>query len=132
MTDEQIKRNAEEYADVFGRHMVDYYGVKDAFIEGAHSRDEEIEDLENGGKDLIKTMTRMQAELDKLRNPWISVEDDLPDEFKKVIVMFDSGIIIDAFMTLVKDEPAWHPSVEIPIGSDVIFWMPRPEIKKGE
>lgn len=37
MTDEQIKQNAEAYADVFGRHMVDYYGVKDAFIAGANS-----------------------------------------------------------------------------------------------
>lgn len=38
MTEERIEQKAKEYADIFGWYTVGYYGVKDAFIAGAHSR----------------------------------------------------------------------------------------------
>ena len=59
MTDEQIKQNAETA----------YPGFEDlqtVHIEGAHSRDEEVK------------------ELDQLRNPWISVEDRLPEKTRNL------------------------------------------------
>ena len=68
MTDEQIKQNAHDYTytndhnwtwDDSGESRVDISAeVTDAFIAGAHSRDEEIK---------------------QIRNPWISVEERLPE-----------------------------------------------------
>jgi len=47
MTDEQIKQNAEEYAiKVCEETPIDYRIVVNTFIAGAHSRDEEIKELQ--------------------------------------------------------------------------------------
>lgn len=133
MTDEQIKQKAEEYADVFGRHMVDHYGVKDAFTAGAHSRDAEIEQLEERIKVLDMNLVEQQLENQQLRNPWISVEERLPDDMKKVIWLrkdgqyffghfhnHDNGRSTEA-VTDVTGE--WRDRVT--------HWMPIPELKKG-
>lgn len=42
MTEEQIKQNAEVYV----KEHFQFDNVEDAFIAGAHSRDEEIESLQ--------------------------------------------------------------------------------------
>lgn len=148
MTDEQIKQNAEAYADVFGRHMVDYYGVKDAYIAGAHSRDEEIESLQ---KQIVHLSQREQmlfdreveliAENDQLRNPWISVKDrlpkgeDNPDEYNAPhrarsssnVIITDGSIINRGYYSYARMRWEWNEG-EI----NVTHWMPIPELRKGE
>ena len=73
MTDEQIKQRAEEYADSmkYINGEPEWCADRDAFIAGAHSRDEEIRQLHDVINDYSET-------IDKLRNPQISVEDRLP------------------------------------------------------
>lgn len=102
MTEEQIKQNAEAYAE---QHAVridgggyeeeyDYKEQENAYIAGAHSRDEEIEELKKKLEDITKLKNcfassldiydrdnkELQDELKLLRDPWISVEDRLPEK----------------------------------------------------
>ena len=49
MTEEQIKQNAEEYAhkvNAFAEDESVYFAAKDGYVSGAHSRNEEVENLE--------------------------------------------------------------------------------------
>jgi hypothetical protein len=137
MTDEQIEQNADAYADVFGRHMVDYYGVKDAFISGAHSRDEEVNQLEKKVSALETvivtaraTISMQEAIIKDLRNPWISV-NELPEEDPdnkgysvNVIGLFPDGRISDCFCSL--DEDIWF--IEGIIIDRPTHWMPMPKV----
>ena len=66
MTDEQTKQNAEEYAKKIYPYTVGKAAAIRDFIAGAHSRDEEVK------------------ELDQLRNPWISVEERLPEKTRNL------------------------------------------------
>ena len=77
MTDEQIKQKAEAYAKERCIRYNEQYGYcYDAFIAGAHSRDEEIEELK---KQIERLSQREQmlfdreveliAENDKFENP---------------------------------------------------------------
>lgn len=86
MTDEQIKQRAEEYAS----HKLDwsrnrhgenpYLAWKEGFEDGAHSRDEEVEMLQNQIEELSEQLKMNAENIKKLRNPWISVKDRLPIE----------------------------------------------------
>jgi len=84
MTEEQIKQNAEEYAkrneqtlvnkDSDGYLMTDYPALVECYIAGAHSRDEEFEQLERFLKmssDTTDEMTRyiikLREEIEKLK-----------------------------------------------------------------
>lgn len=97
MTEEQIKHNAEEYANRYEiRGTSDgefrYMDKKDAYIAGAHSRDEEIEVLKKKLEDITilkdffassldiydKDNRELQNELNIHCNQWISVKDRLP------------------------------------------------------
>lgn len=86
MTDEQIKQNAEQYALKKTLISTDsFHGMAESYLEGAHSRDEEIYDLKRDIEDLQK-MVKMRSdafecarkEIGRLSNPWISVKDRLP------------------------------------------------------
>ena len=88
MTEEQIKQNAEVYAEERCIRYNEQYGAcYDAYIAGAHSRDEEIYDLKRDIEDLQK-MVKMRSdafecarkEIGRLSNPWISVKERLPEE----------------------------------------------------
>lgn len=73
MTEEQIKHNAERYANRYEiRGTSDgefrYIDKKDAYIAGAHSRDEEV----------LKLLKSQENVEEKLSNQWISVKDRLP------------------------------------------------------
>lgn len=73
MTEEQIKHNAERYANRYEiRGTSDgefrYIDKKDAYIAGAHSRDEEV----------LKLLKSQENIEEKLSNQWISVKDRLP------------------------------------------------------
>jgi hypothetical protein len=97
MTEEEIKYNAEEYANRYEiRGTSDgefrYMDKKDAYIVGAHSRDEEVEGLKKKLEDITtlkdffassldiydKDNRELQDELNILRNQWISVKERLP------------------------------------------------------
>lgn len=135
MTDEQIKQNAEEYADsIYDRKFQNslwkdkYY----AFVAGAHSRDEEIKELEKRVKyadesiaDADKWIAKYKLELDKLRNPWISVSDKMPEEFEVVIAYAANGHIENSYW----DGHYWTGDF---YDTTVIYWMPLPKLKKGE
>lgn len=81
MTDEQIKQNAEEYYDKLDSITIEVEDkpntIIEAYITGAHSRDEEIKDL--------------KLKLNKLSNPWISVKERLPAKYKLVLVKTGRG-----------------------------------------
>ena len=97
MTEEQIKHNAEEYANRYeirgtSNGEFRYMDKKDAYIAGAHSRDEEIEVLKKKLEDITilkdffassldiydKDNRELQNELNIHCNQWISVKDRLP------------------------------------------------------
>ena len=97
MTEEQIKHNAEQYATRYEiRGTSDgefrYMDKKDAYIAGAHSRDEEIEGLKKKLEDITilkdffassldiydKDNRELQDELNIHRIKWISVNERLP------------------------------------------------------
>lgn len=106
MTNEQIKQNAEQYALKKTLISTDsFHGMAESYLEGAHSRDEEIKRLENRlalfNDDLDKALYRkekfrhknqraqqhikyLKAKLDKPSNPWISVEERLPEKTRNL------------------------------------------------
>lgn len=62
MTEEQIKQNAEVYAEERCIRYNEQYGAcYDAYIAGAHSRDEEIEELK-------KRIAELEDEVAQLAN----------------------------------------------------------------
>ena len=99
-TSEQIKHNAELYANRYEiRGTSDgefrYMDKKDAYISGAHSRDEEInllrDTLQSEQEQSQEHIIELQKELNKLRNPWISVKERLP---KKGIGKIRSAVVL--------------------------------------
>lgn len=99
MTDEQIKQNAEEWVKPligaedggYSENSVSIALMKNAFIEGAHSRDKEIEELKNEASAIMDEASALKIQLDKLRNPWISVKDRLPETGADIIYLMNSG-----------------------------------------
>jgi hypothetical protein len=68
MTEEQIKRNAEEYASELverAYHEEIWLDLYDAFIAGAHSRDEEVKQLKES---MRKLRLRLMQQIHELRN----------------------------------------------------------------
>ena len=87
MTDEQIKQNAEEYASTKEMHSprsqdveLDKLMIIEDYIAGAHSRDEEIGRMNTTIRLYANQIALLRKEIDQLRNPWISVEDRLPEK----------------------------------------------------
>lgn len=132
MTDKQIRQNANDYVDAHLGDGIEYAKFK-AFIAGAHSRDEEI----NALHDLLDTYER---ELDKLRNPWISVEERLPEDNKTVLVWFGGYYTVAVLRdnewwncTGYQTGGGWSALDKIPdiASSYITHWMPIPELLKG-
>ncbi len=144
MTDEQIKQNAEAYADKAapiteqkrGIPLAIHTAAEVAYLAGAHSRDREVMDLEHLLK-AERTTNKVLAESnEKLRNPWISVEERLPQESKKY-----KGWLSDIVFVITNKNDGtsarydhatktWCPA-KILQGS-ITHWMPILEVKKGE
>ena len=136
MTEEQIKQNAEEWVKSliseedggYNENDVSLFLIKNAFIAGAHSRDEEIERIKNEAAAIMDEACALKTELDKLRNPWISVEERLPKVGEFVFVSLANGYVCRG--VLYDDvEEIWYVD-EYGI-VDVTHWMPIPELKKG-
>lgn len=79
MTYEQIKQNAEEYADNMKeiRGELEWCATRDDYIAGAHSRDEEIGKLKKLYEEALHKYYEAEC---KLRNPWHKTNDDIPKE----------------------------------------------------
>ena len=153
MTDEQIKQNAEQYAE---EHMVrtdgggweeeyDYEEQKAAYIAGAHSRNDEIEHkntaIKELGKvcgDLLVENLNLKTDLYKLQNPWISVKDRLPEEEVNNISIPVAAITNEGYWFKGQydyDNKEWFFSedpdhLDFEAGEFVTYWMPIPELKK--
>lgn len=116
MTDEQIKQNADEYAN---EHMVrtdgggweeeyDYEEQKAAYIAGAHSRDEEIKVMSKAIKSrdrLIRDYNKsMRAIIDyKGPSPWHPYPAEKPPQIRpeisaRVIAHVPWGGVLHGFL----------------------------------
>ena len=149
MTDEQIRQNAEKYADQFISRCFcgEWKDVVLYFTAGAHSRDEEIKELKeeieslkenekelfDGFKKRGTKLGELMKENVKLRNPWISVENRLPEEDKDVFVrkICTNGIFY--LVGKVLNGGKWYCYGFGWQDADAItHWMPIPELKKGD
>lgn len=142
MTEQQIKQNAFEYSlqncivyDDNGANDMD--SIREAFIDGAHSRDEEVVKLKKDVHDLEQALACAEdvadiqhEKLDQLRNPWISVEEQLPEKVKgkyysKYVLVRYNGFgcryCVDRYCYLSK---TWAFQVD-----GVTHWMYIPELK---
>lgn len=110
MTEEQIKHDAEQYAnryEIRGTRdgEVRYMDKIDAYIAGVRSRYKEIEELKKKLEDITilkdffassldiydKDNKQLQDELNMYRNQWISVKERLP---KKGIGKIRSAVVL--------------------------------------
>lgn len=86
MTNEDIRQNASQYVLNFEPTGVITEDRLKCYIAGAHSRDEEVEELEERIKVLDMNLVEQQLENLQLRNPWISVEERLPEVGDIVVI----------------------------------------------
>lgn len=97
MTDEQIRQNADAYAGQFLEPYdeeyapIKYVTAQMAHIAGAHSRDEEIGRMNTTIRLYANQIAQLRKEIEQLRNPWISVEDRLPETGADIIYLMNSG-----------------------------------------
>lgn len=89
MTDEQIKQNAEAYmSSDIGIIRKEKY---EAYIEGAHSLDEEIKELEERIKVLDMNLVEQQLENQHLLNPWIKPSEQMPVDGDDIVYLLYGG-----------------------------------------
>ena len=126
MTQEQIKQNAEAYAKAhtpLDNWESDKVLARNAYIAGAHSLSDEVSRLETINKALRKELktndwerrnlaeicssqtdeiAKLKDELAKTKNPWVSVEERLPEKMPKsdyskvVLIKYEEGDICKA------------------------------------
>ena len=146
MTEEQIKQNAEAYADsmIEIRGELEWCATRDDFIAGAHSRDEEIEHLARiattykvDAQDTVAECERLHDIIDQLRNPWHKTPPSTPDkeagrtEGEKYIVSVNGEIHKATY----EGYGRWtleNGKFETENKFTEVYWMPIPEYKKGE
>lgn len=157
MTEEQIRQNADAYAmKVAESHIVEkrpaYVAAFNAFMSGAHSRDEEIGRMNTTIRLYANQIAQLRKEIEQLRNPWISVEERLPEKWKRLKVYQGTGEECYSWITkdvfVIKDgwetpEIAFYDydakiwwsefgdNIENLFGEPT-HWMPIPQIEKGE
>ena len=116
MTEEQIEQRAERYAET-------YVSKTAAYIGGAHSRDEEVEMLQNQKEELSEQLKMNAENIQKLRNPWISVEDRLPDREETFLCALDNGVYVTDCYDYERNR--WNSFPD-----SITHWMPIPTIPK--
>lgn len=146
MTDEEIKQAAANYYEHTITDDEKYKYSCECYCHGAHSRDREVMDLEHLLK-AERTTNKVLAEAnDKLRNPWISVKERLPEKeikegveqnyssevFVKVVDGYKHRYIVAWFNHLAKTWMANFNGISIElkrINIEVTHWMPIPQLK---
>lgn len=130
MTREEIEQKAEEYVSHLILSEQEEENYKLTFIDGANSRDEEIEALR---KLLFEKECDIQFLEHKLRHPWISVKERLPEEDPddkgysvEVIGMFPDESVSKCFCSI--EEGIWF--INGLTCDKPTYWMPTPELKK--
>jgi len=113
-------------------------GIPELTVENIHS-------IEN-----LRTIISQNEEIERLRNPWISVEDELPsiegDRSRSVLIrrVYKNGTVsfTTSFlwseakkMSFSFNEPHWQTDIwnaQESNGYTVTHWMPLPQPPKGE
>lgn len=140
MTDEQIKQNAKEYAhkvNVFAEDEDIYLVAKDGYVSGAHSRDEEVEILQNQIEELSEQLKMNAENIQKLRKPWINVDERLPEEEADNISIPVAAITNKGYWFKGQydyDNKDWFFSedpdhLDFETDEFVTHWMPIPKVK---
>lgn len=143
MTDEQIKQNAGKYARLvlmpYQTLTDEYKGRYEGFIAGAHSRDGEVEMLQNQIEELSEQLKMNAENIQKLRNPWISVEERLPERENDKASWSNYVFIRTCFISHEEAKydtinHIWYDKHKKILDDNryVTHWMPIPELKKGE
>lgn len=154
MTEQEIIQKAEEYANSMYDKKYQNELWKECYmihIAGAHSRDKEIEALEERIH-ILELASKVDDYLldainERLRNPWISIEDRLPKDgdivFTHSVLIIESGGVRneeEQYLTQkytcrwITDETKQINMCgeKYDIVNKVTHWMPIPELKKGE
>lgn len=122
MTHKQIEQKAYDYLDNLNRSGIILTGneVYNAYIAGAHSRDEEIRELNDMVdtyreeiSQLYKRCNNLFFENNQLRNPWISVEDRLPERYGKYYVIAGGEFDMAFYMKSGKWTTAYKEKIYI-------------------
>lgn len=92
--------------------------------------DDEIYHLNDNLNDL-RTILAQQQEIERLRNPWISVADELPEPDELCLVHFGDPEIEPEF-DYMDTEVDFGTQFWANHGEDVTHWMPSPQPPKGE
>ena len=120
--EELIKTKAEEYANVW--KLGGFHSVQEMLISIANWADKHPQFVHTDNSQVI---ANLEAEIERLKNPWISVKDRLPEPNVKVIARWNTGEIFDAWR---NDEGIWF--IDIITADKPDYWMPIHELKKGE
>lgn len=121
MTEEQIEQRAEKYADGFIADAIFKRYLRDAYIAGAHSRDEEISRMQ-------ESLDECRRVLFQLRNPWISIEDGLPEEPLTICAVWLKGDDLVPHISLYDS----GRFLLLPVDVTVTHWMPIPQLSPAD
>lgn len=128
MTSEEIKQQAEEYASIRTLDSTEsFHEIVENYLEGAHSRDVEVEMLQNQIEELSEQLKMNAENIQRLRNPWISVEERLPEKkegiYKIVFYKDERGYIYTGYLNA---DGCWRDSDRNDTALyKVTHWMPR-------
>jgi hypothetical protein len=146
MTNDEIQQNAEHYAFRRVPHRDKEIDslikiiAEDAYLAGAHSRDDEVGLMPNALEAQALILRQMEKDIAKLRYPWISVNNHLPERDGRtntsvvVFVLTERGLATSAWYDF--DDNEWHllyGFVDVE-GNDkmdyaVTHWMPIPKLQ---
>lgn len=134
---EEIRQAAHEYSDKLAV-LCEGGNLFKNFCNGAKWADEHPQFVHTDNSQVI---ANLEAEIERLKSPWISVEDRMPDENSAVLVrgeIRDNGHADEFYVFLVENgefvsaisgKPIW----KLDTFRDYTFthWMPIPELPKG-
>lgn len=81
----------------------------------------------------LRTILAQQQEIERLRNPWISVEDELPNEGVSVLIYNSFGETNTCRRPVIIDtNKSWEANTGEFSRPRITHWMPLPKPPKGE
>ena len=151
MTNEQILQKAEQHVKELSLHGDSRYYEMNGFVAGAHSRDEEVDELQGKVEAMesyieaekacmqeelyemqeqlkmnAEGFQRLRAELNEAQNPWRKVEKELPSEDTEVVTYLRGTMVIGY-----RIGERWYMhgiAIDTP---DYWMPMPMPQAPKG-